>query len=159
MKIDVFSYANNRISLFIQVLFNRDEKKQKVSFRLVERDKENKQVRAEEYYFDMNMAHVIMEDLKAPTKEKFHPLEEIEEFKKSGKGDRAIKISPKGSLTKIESYTISIMNELDGEEKDHLYIKLPRWEMKALANRVWWGVTVYRVIQMVARFIPFLRFA
>lgn len=154
MKIDAYAAHNCRISLFVQVLVHQDEKKQKVSFRLIERDKNQKEVQGHEFYLDLDEAHLLMGDYR----ENNHPLPAFEQFKKTGKGARALRITPvpgNGSGTG-PGYRVSVMTELNGQKQGHLFLTMPYHQFRVMANKIWWILSTYRVCQVIRPWLPFL---
>ncbi len=149
MKIDACSFHNNKVSLFVQVLLNKDIKKQKVSMRLIERDSNNKQVQAHEFFLDLDDAHVVFGDYRGSD----YILTKFEQFKNSGLGKRGIWIE---SVPGEPGYRVSITTTVKGSVTPNLWITLSIMEMRTLANKVWWIISTYRVFQIAKPFVPHL---
>lgn len=146
MKIDVFSYANNTWSLFVQALLGQTDKDgkshSKIAVALIERDKNHNRIRGFDYFFDIDIAEVIFTDLARQ-----NVVEKYERYKKTDWGIRAIRVYPDPGS---KSYVFSLMNEKKGEPQEHGYMKIPDIERRAMAISVLRTLRQHHFLQMLA---------
>jgi hypothetical protein len=131
MSVELYKTANAQTSLICEAMLGHvgadGQVYNKIGLVLVLRNSTNKALQTVHYYLDIPAAKVLCHDL---WEGKLG--EEYKEFKKSGTKERALNIvqSEEGG------YRLTIMNSVEGGERERLYFQLSKCEARQLAVTV-----------------------
>ena len=130
MGIELYKTANAQTSFICEAILGNADKDgrvyNKVALVLVLRDQADKAVKTLRYYLDIPSIKVFCHDF---WDERL--TQEVNEYKKTSKAERALKITPKNDF----GYRIAIMNNIDGK-KESLYFDLSSFQARQLAITV-----------------------